>query len=182
LTLAAGALAATGIAFGLRSSSAPTEYDYETSIRKLRAIGAALQIYRQEYGYLEPALRRTSRDAGLPDSCVMLGQQGFAWSLREGAQAFSVAKPSWPSGRTGSPFHFTKLYISPPFETEHRTTSEWFARRGERLPIYADLNMNSIESRADKHNTMQRAIILRLNGEVEIVEFDWMGNLDILTK
>jgi hypothetical protein len=142
----------------------PQGYDNEASLERLRRIGAALQIYREAHPPLEVADRRSPADAGLPPSMLHLTKPGHAWSISP--LDFRVPKPSPGNERLSS--HFSLLYWAD--GTLPSSMKQWFAARGEELPILADFN--SLLLTVPDQNGEYEVPILRLNGQVKIVRYD----------
>jgi hypothetical protein len=139
-------------------------YDYEASIAKLRRIGQALQLYREEWGVKPVAERRTYSDAGLPP--FMLNLLTSPYRPEEGFEIFRVAQPNSFSRSVGT--HLYQVYIPPQMPDTAPTPADVFVRRGESLPVLVDLNMN-----AKQEPGRLKAIVLRLDGTVEVVSFVW---------
>lgn len=165
------------IILALKSKS--DTYDYDEAIAKLKTIGRALQIYRAEYGYLPPNERKNYSDAGLPPSLHVLLKKGYKWSLSDSNKVFQLTQPAlW---RVGDDSHFLDLYWPEWGYKQLGDISFFFKGRGENLPILADDNMNSIEDYLTPGNHA-KALILRLNGEVELVTFDPTKRLELQKK
>ena len=143
-------------------------YDIEGSVHKLRRIGNALQLYRH---FQVPGMRPIPKDAvqaGLPRRLVDLLAPGDKWGLGEDIHAFSVAQPTRSLAK-GS-VHFTQLYWWP--DTQRALglpdMAERLRTRGEALPVMADFNM--ISSDEYRRAEQVRVVVLRLGGEVDLVE------------
>jgi hypothetical protein len=156
-------------------------YDYEASIAKLRRIGQALQLYREEWGVKPVAERRTYSDAGLPPSLAVLYSPAYSskpWHIEK--DYFKVAAPQKPFDK--SAMHFVPLYLTEEFQ--RRGYSERYVEalrgRGEMLPVFADLNANSVAEYAGDRNL--RAVVLRLNGAVEVVGYSSTDPWDLWNR
>ncbi|HQU17453.1 MAG TPA: hypothetical protein PLA92_00195 [Fimbriimonadaceae bacterium] len=165
------------------SSYSNHDYDYEASRAKLLAIGRALQLYRAEVEVLPPAQRTKWSDAGLPLTCTILTLPGKTWSLAEGYQSFRVAKPNRgiENGAGAKGTHFQRLYYDPRGYEKLGDISMFFSSRGEKLPSYADTNMNSIEDEVTPGKQL-KALILRLNGEVDLVTYTMDERFSLLKR
>ncbi|MEW5882712.1 MAG: hypothetical protein AB1725_00620 [Armatimonadota bacterium] len=139
-------------------------YDYEASIAKLRRIGQALQLYRQEWGVKPVEERRTYSDAGLPP--FMLNLLTSPYRPDEGFEIFRVAQPNGFSRSVGT--HLYQVYVPPQIPGTVHIPADVFARRGESLPVLVDLNMNPKQDPG-----RLEAIVLRLDGTVEVISFGW---------
>ncbi|HWP31841.1 MAG TPA: hypothetical protein VNK96_09010 [Fimbriimonadales bacterium] len=164
------------IGFAMRpsiSEGSQGGYDINESIAKLKAIGKALQIYRAEYGYLPVEQRKNYSDAGLPPFLSdALMDSGFAWSVPK--DTFYLSHPN--DMHQGKCLSFTQLYVDSMEDYEssyeykkYGDLRELYAKRGEALPILMDFNMLSGKEMAEM--TKFPVLILRLNGEVEQVEY-----------
>ncbi len=156
-------------------------YDYEASISKLRRIGQALQLYREEWGVKPVAERRTYSDAGLPPSFTVLSSSAYSdkpWHLDK--SVFRVASPQKPWDK--SAMHFSPLYL--PEMAQRVGYADRYAQalqsRGEMLPVLADLNGNSVAEYAANRDL--RAVVLRLNGSVEVVEYSSTDQWDLWNR
>lgn len=154
-------------------------YPYQDSRRKLEAIGRALQIYRAEQIVKAPEYRVDFRDAGLPHSVLVLLREGQPWTVEGGQDTLLVLFPNRVTD--GLKSQFTKLYWPVEQYEKWGDLEPYFKERGEKLPILADLNMNSVEDMV-KPNAVLKALILRLNGEVQIVEFPVQDRMALLRR
>jgi hypothetical protein len=151
------------------------DYDLQASIAKLRRIGAALQIYRSEFGVIPVEKRSSPADAGLPPYIELLGKQpDRPWSTPNGINDFRISSPVWPwTNMWAGGSHFNRLYNlddAPIYLSFYRT-------RGEMLPVLADLNINRAAGSFSTGDQL-RAVILRLNGTVDVVSFT-NGNIQL---
>ncbi len=155
-------------------------YDYEASISKLRRIGQALQLYREEWGVKPVAERRTYSDAGLPPTIALPAVlEGYAWSYPGGSELLRVAQPNGVFANMN--VHFMQLYG--PADREEAEKAAYYRLRGERLPIVADLNMNRGSDLAKNRASRDlKAIVLRLDGSVDVVTFDNVGAWPLLER
>ena len=178
LVLATGGVLAWMNARSEAPAAGQDPYDYETSIAKLKKIGQALQIYRAEYGFKPVAERKTYSDAGLPYALDVLAEPGHAWSLPEGRSTFTL-----PGALYGDSWlNFGHLYWTPAGNSFLFDLAPNLARRGESLPILADFNPGMrLEGRADAPR-MQPAVVLRLDGSVEVVVWDSANKRDIYER
>ncbi|MEW5882713.1 MAG: hypothetical protein AB1725_00625 [Armatimonadota bacterium] len=156
-------------------------YDYEASIAKLRRIGQALQLYRQEWGVKPMEERRTYSDAGLPPSLAVLYSPAYGskpWHIEKGY--FKVAAPQKPFDKAA--MHFVPLFLTEEFQRRGYPERyvEALRGRGEMLPVFADLNANSVAEYAGNRNL--RAVVLRLNGAVEVVEYSSTDQWDLWNR
>lgn len=146
-------------------------YDPDESKARLAQIGRALQLYRQESGIKPVTEWEVPADAGLPPSLITLAMPGHKWSLAEGLETFKLT--SLTRHVPNSISDFANLYLMPEIELKpgdpYETFGSLMRSRGEKLPIMADYNFGQDEA----HRTLlprRFAIVLRINGKVEIVE------------
>lgn len=153
-------------------------YDYDTARVKLLQIGRALQLYRAEQTVKPVAERKTFKDCGLPDSLTRLCRPGHSWSLPSDRSTFRVPTPLF----RGQDTNFNKMYWDAPAIIDRfGSMSHFYALRGERLPILADFNMNSADDFRND-GTPIKALILRLDGTVDLVTFRSGHDLELLEK
>lgn len=160
------------------------DYDWDTSEANLRAIGAAMQLYRQHNGVLPVAQRRSDKDAGFARVVEVLpkvlAQQGKPWSID--SALLRVASPAvrWSIETS---MDFGCVASRPLYESiEEPTLEEWkgvWSARGERTPILMDTHMFDW-SNATPGSTSGPFLILRLDGTVERVVGDPFDRRDIL--
>jgi hypothetical protein len=151
-------------------------YDYQASIAKLRRIGQALQLYREEWGVKPVDERETISDTGLPPfGLYALTQPGNPWSLPE--EAFLLDQPHVGFEMLHLPVHFMVMF--PSFNGD--APRSLLRERGEQLPIVADISMNSSQDML-RHPEDLEALVLRLDGSVELVRWNKRVRFDLLTK
>lgn len=154
------------------------EYDYATAKAKLLQIGRALQLYRAEQTVKPVAERRTFRDCGLPATLVDLCRSGHEWSLPADKSTFKVATPLFKT----AVINFHQMYWESDYVVQRvGAMTQFYAVRGERLPVLADFNMNSPDDYRDPENPI-KALILRLDGTVDLVAYRAGHRLELLTK
>lgn len=150
-------------------------YDPAESEAKLRKIGAALQLYRAEFGYKPVAERNNYSDAGLPPSLPWLIQSGHPWSLEW--SDFQISDPRNVGFLPKS--HFSSQYWDEGRYVRYGDLSPWFKSRGEQLIVLTDANY----APRDTSQQFKQLLVLRLNGTVEVVSYDKKGGpLDILRR
>jgi len=146
------------------------EYDYDTAAEKLRRIGQALQLYREEYGVKPVVERKTPYDAGLPPNLKVLARvQGKRWSIPEGMSVFQSDQPNFLMQQIDNGYLHCVEYPHHPGST-HLPDNYWQIR-GDRAPVLADINMNDADA-FNNNPTSLRALILRLDGTVELVMYN----------
>ncbi len=151
-------------------------YDYESSISKLRRIGQALQLYREEWGVKPVGERENLSDAGLPPyGLYALMQPGKPWSLPK--DAFLLDQPHAGFELLHLPVHFMVMF--PSFNGD--APPSLLRERGEQLPIVADISMNSSEDLLRQPEDLE-ALVLRLDGSVELVRWNKRVRFDLLRK
>lgn len=171
LTLSRTALATclAGVAVVLVAQQ-QSSYDIAASRTKLEAIGRAIAAYRESHPAKPVANRKSPTDAGLPSGLRVLAEPGKPWTLKDGMKALQVEKPN--EQFRGEDLHFTLLYWSSEEAKAVpalRDMSDWFAARGEDLPIVADFNAGTVEQWEKRKVTV---VILRLSGIVDTIEYD----------
>lgn len=150
-------------------------YDIELASSKLRQIGQALQVYRQEYGVKPVDERRRYWDAGLPPSMLVLAEPGHAWSLPDGISTFRM-----PKIRYGNPAFMTFAFT---YNMQHANIPEvdsFLASRGEAVPILIDENVTPRAQFFAGETSI--ALALRLNGQVDIISFKSGDSMDMLKQ
>jgi hypothetical protein len=149
------------------------EYDYALSRQKLETIGRALQLYRQEYGIKPVEDRRDFSDAGLPFYLIQLAHPNRSHPIPKDTflMPYDVGKNYASS--------FVQLYRVPG-QPEFDVRSPLFAERGEKLAIFVDLNMNGEAEVTGK--APSKALVLRLDGTVDLVEVNKFGTHALLDK
>jgi len=169
LVLATGGVLAWMNARSEAPATGQDPYDYETSIAKLKKIGQALQIYRAEYGFKPVAERKTYSDAGLPYALHVLARPGHPWSLPDGMRTFHL-----PDARYGRDWeiNFSHLYWRPEDYSALWDISANYSRRGENMPVLADFNPGCVTVTLPDEQPEGVAIVLRLDGSVEVVRYD----------
>lgn len=151
---------------------ASDEYSADESIAKLRKIGESLQVYRKEKGFKDTNLRFTIADAGLPPNMLYLAEPGHVWSLKGGIADFQISYPrlKFPKGAP----HFVNVYpptgVPYPDGDPRLDFSRVLQSRGDDLIVMAD-TMFGQTPEFKKLLPRCWAIVLRLNGKVEIVEY-----------
>jgi hypothetical protein len=165
--------------YAFRPPQGVPDYDYVASIKKLERIGAALQVYRTNHAPKPVAQRSDANSAGLPSSIVHLCEKGKPWTVSEGMSAFQVKQFGRLYSATGC--HFQMLYWPSKLTAQLGDLGVYLRERGEELPILADLNMNTIEEMSGPNDQL-KAVVLRLNGKVEVVTWDNMKPNDLFAK
>lgn len=166
------AISAPVLALVARGSSG--DYDEARNRAQLEKIGRALQMYRAEYGFVEPARRQTYSHAGLPPR---IGQMAFItgkpWSL-----TLSDIKPA--TYRSPNPGTFSQMYWGPERYHVQGDVSSLYRTRGERLIVMMDLETDpGLWKSADG---IREALVLRLDGTVDKIQFNHHVFLDWSTK
>lgn len=136
---------------------------------RLRLVNDCIQKYRKEKTVLPPAQRRNFRDAGLPPGLASLAKAGQKWSLPHGIDDLRFNMPIW-NRRYENPFvnHIQPLYRYDGNVDDARTWREL----GEKRPIViCDLVVDEAEYFSHQHDGY-RVMILRLNGQIEVVKFE----------
>lgn len=179
-TFVAAACVATAIAMPALPvlASLTSRPDEEESRAKLLAIGRALQLYREEHPPLPVAQRRDYRDAGLPPDMVFLTVPGHKWSLPNGWADMQVSRPLAEMADVN--IHFRATYWRPEDYDKMGDLSTLFRDRGERLIVLADPNIDRNFYNPDIR--IRRVMVLRLNGTVEIINYDATKPLDWARK
>lgn len=151
-------------------------YDASEGQVKLRRIGVALQIYREEYGFKPSGQRKDFVDAGLPRVLTVLAKPGFNWSLSGGLDTFRVADPN--EVVQGESVSFGHLYCPKDIARALGVSdmSHYFASRGDALPLLVDGNAQTIAERLS--SPILEFTVLRLNGKVEILKVKNEQNID----
>ncbi len=175
----AGYVGVRNVGMGRGSS----DYDYARSRENLERIGAALQLYRAEYGFLPPEQRTNRVDAGLPFVLTRFAERpGKPWSLPPDYSTFHAPGVP-PSARTdGRLMDYGCWYLS--YERlralDPRIDGIW-ARRGEELPILIDYRPSTVY-RASIPNGPFEVLVMRLNGRVDLVSWNGLHGLDIVRE
>ncbi len=157
-----------------------SDYDYARSRENLERIGAALQLYREAYGFLPRSERNNRADAGLPFVLTRLAERpGNPWSLPSDYSTFHA--PGIPAEtRRGRLSDYECWYLS--YERlrlkDTRFEGIW-SRRGEELPVLIDSNGVRLAQQSGGSGPYQ-ALVLRLGGRVDLVSFDGKTSLDIV--
>jgi|GEM_PF-3218017 len=155
------------------------QYDLASSRRKLEAIGRALLIYREAHGVLPVPARVLPSDAALPPVLSRLAVPGFKWSLADELASFQVSAPS--RSFMQSKVHFTQLYWDIGTRDEKiEDLGVVLRQRGEEFPVLADLNGLRMNDYIGQH--MSKVLVLRLNGNVDLVDFDPRQKNDLWRK
>lgn len=159
-------VAITAITFAMP----PQDYDIAAAKKKLKRIYAAVKLYRKEHGFKAPEDRHSAEDAGLPDGIDLFdpANKHKPWYLSP--TETQVATPVELLRR--SKVHY--LILWPNSDHSDKTLMDFYSKRGEDMPIIADINMNS-----DFDSTKNRrihALILRLNGKIEKTTLEWSTN------
>jgi hypothetical protein len=165
-------------AFGRPSPPSPApsggvaaQYDPTESASKLRRIGHALRLYRDEHGSLPVPMRRTLADAGLPPSPATLAMPGHAWSLRK--EDFKLdAMGEEPLPRSFSSFQYAVADLE----------QNW----AEILPLTGDRQIFAVDDRffpeSRRDEPVWQALVLRIDGSVEAVEYPKYGWNELVRK
>ncbi|MCC7433187.1 MAG: hypothetical protein IT363_00770 [Methanoregulaceae archaeon] len=171
IQLCCAVLIGTAIALSLMAFQGmqPTRvYDIAAARGKLTSIGEKLQVYRKTHRPLPVSERTNFRDAGLPEMLLELAKPGNPWSLADGEATFRVKSPN--ELYDGTPNHFAQMYWSRETASQIRKQDmgQWFAIRGEELPILVDYNPSSGAQIAGESG--YTVLVLRLSGKVEKIE------------
>ncbi|MEW5882710.1 MAG: hypothetical protein AB1725_00610 [Armatimonadota bacterium] len=154
-------------------------YDYEASFAKLRRIGQALQLYRQEWGVKPVEERMHASDAGLPPKLTVLSADPNApWYVPR--DTFTVESPNEFSARFET--HFQQSYWDAEWEKRLGSMAEFLTARGERLPILVDINGSTAADFVAMPEGGINYVILRLDGSVEVVRHRRQSKHDILWR
>jgi hypothetical protein len=174
LALSALAAATVSLLPTIALGAATGDYDEARNRAQLEKIGRALQLYRAEYGFVEPSRRRTYSDAGLPPRIAQWAfEVGKPWSL-----ALSDIKPA--TYRQPEPGTFSQMYWGPERFGVHGDLSNHYRTRGERLIVLMDLETDPGMWRSA--DGMREALVLRLDGSVDKIRFNHQVFLDWSTK
>jgi hypothetical protein len=160
--------------FALVARATGGDYDEARNRAQLEKIGRALQLYRAEYGFVEPARRRTYSDAGLPQLIAHLTLvNGKRWSL-----SMDDFRPA--TFRSASPGTFSQMYWGPEWFQNLGDVSTLYRTRGEQMIVLMDVETDP--SRWRSADGQREALVLRLNGMVEKIRFSDNVFLDWSTK
>lgn len=160
---------ATALVLGVSAFQQNKPRDPEEAFDKLRRIGAALQLYRAEYGSKPVAERLTFSDAGLPPRWSVFLLPGRPWTLSEKDFELSYAPDKG--------IDFTTLYWRSSLYGELGDISGYYSSRGEDLPVMADEEFNKFLPVGEY---VRSSPVLRLCGTVELIRYDsrdWPGRL-----
>ncbi|MBS1721549.1 MAG: hypothetical protein JSS66_00920 [Armatimonadetes bacterium] len=155
------------------------QYNPDESRAKLLSIGRALQLYRQEYGYLENvAERKTYSDAGLPPYMAVLIQPGHRWSTPNGIKDFQISFPDTPDRAPNTSHFFITYWPKELDEGMNGSMEKYYALRGEKLIVLGDSNGTPTGMKA---SGVAKVMALRLDGTVDVVECE-NNSFDLLKK
>lgn len=163
LLLSAGSI--MGVALATHQTRPP--YDMKESIAKLTQIGKSLQVYRKYHPAKPVAERKTYEDAGLPNRLTALAEPGHPWSLPDGLATFHVSNPNEINVKNY--VSFSHMYWTPTASLHLPDMSAYYVSRGEKMPVLADDNPNSLVDMGP--GRVQTALVLRLNGDVEVIHY-----------
>jgi hypothetical protein len=167
-------LAVSAPVFALVARATTGEYDEARNRAQLEKIGRALQLYRAEYGFVEPARRGSYSDAGLPLALnVLFEVPGKPWSL-------SRADFDPPTRRSHLRSTFAQMYWTPRQYAVHGDVSSYFRTRGEQLIILLD--PESEPELWKRPDGVRDVMVLRLNGTVGRVRFNQDVFMDWASK
>jgi hypothetical protein len=160
--------------FALVTRATGGDYDEARNRAQLEKIGRALQLYRAEHGFVEPARRQTYSDAGLPPYIAQMTLvAGKPWSL--------VRADIVPATHRGStPGTFSQMYWGPDRAQSFGDVSTLYRTRGEQMIVLMDVETDP--SRWRSADGRREALVLRLNGTVEKIRFSDNVFLDWSTK
>jgi hypothetical protein len=175
LLVFAGAQTAMGRR-GAQDAAEQPGYSSAESRAKLVAIGRALQGYRLEHGVKPVAERRSFQDAGLPENPLVMAAPGAPWGLSGGVSAFRISAPRYVIDTRPNVAHFTFPYL----DTEDRFISGLYATRGELFIVAIDDNYTAKAGRRER--PFIEALVLRLNGDVDLVRYRPGDMQDLLSK
>lgn len=147
--------------------------DAAEPLAKLKRIGAALKIYREEFGYKPPAERKDFSDCGLPVDITVLTQPGKRWSVPMSDFQLSYSR----HGDLRNEPEFVQLYWHKEVYDDLGDISRYFSERGEELPILIDEDFNK---KLPEGTTLRTCPVLRLDGTVGWMTYDvrdWPGRL-----
>jgi hypothetical protein len=152
-------------AFGSPSPPSPApsggvaaQYDPAESASKLRRIGHALRLYREEFVPVPVAQRRSPEDASIPWPNV-LAQPGHPWSLDP--SDLKLSSVGHESTTSFSSFVF-------PLWNPELDLNKLLPETGERQVYAVDFRFFP-ESRRDE--PVWQALVLRVDGTVEVLEY-----------
>lgn len=169
-----GLLSLLTFAFGSAWQNPPERLDDREAMEKLQTIGRALQLYREAYPPKPVSERRTFADAGLPRYLTALCEKDRPYTIP--TETFFLTQPRTPSNFIS----FSLMYWPESSYRKLGDISEFYASRGEKLPVLVDFNCMSHEDFAS--HEPGRVIVLRLNGEVEWITYDQRVRLDIMRR
>lgn len=163
------AMMSTLTVVALATPSRHAQYDMQAAKNRLKVISNAIQLYRQEYGYKPVEVRKCAADAGLPPSGLEImdpnNNVDKPWHL-----ALSQMQVPHPVKLFDNAVnHYLLVWPVPDHAIEG--LDAMYRVRGEEMPIVADVNMNTSESISA--NGRIRALVLRLNGQIDEVTLDW---------
>jgi hypothetical protein len=149
----------------LMSTATYKSYDWEASKDKLRRIGQAISLYREEYPPQPISKRANHRDAGLPNRLDGLLEPGHKWSLTK--DSLFLTQVSQQRGRRNSDFVELAWY------TDRRDSFgfEW-SERGDKIPILLDLNMYEGSNLFRPLRGDLDVLCLRLDGTIDRIKFE----------
>lgn len=158
-------------------------YDLDETRRDFAAIGSAIRLYREEQDVKATSAWKLPRDAGLPHDPFVLLSPNKPWSL-------APDKLLNPTGRTAHLGKIGNSYLPLMWGPEIGSGSNdpaifrdysMLATRGEMLPIFVDYDIQA-ESNLFNMKDRKPAVILRLNGDIDIVLYDPSDPMDILRQ
>lgn len=149
--------------------------DDREAMERLRTIGRALQLYREAYPPKPVSERRTFADAGLPRYLTTLCEKDRPYTIP--FETFFLTQPRTSPPKMGS---FSLMYWPESSYRKLGDISDFYASRGEKLPVLVDFNRMSAEDFAS--HEPGRVLVLRLNGEVEWITYDQRVRLDIFRR
>jgi hypothetical protein len=158
-------------------------YDVEQTKNKFRTIYRALELYREAYPPKPASEWRTYSDAGLPPYLLWLATvQGQPWSIPNGSiENFRVSNPVFLSIDSPRRMHLGDTYRAGDAAAQAEIDAILRAR-GMEFPFLIDRNVTRESDWKDHTVREVQAIVMRLNGRIDIIRYDRTKPNDELTK
>lgn len=145
-------------------------YDVESVRSKFEKIGRALALYREESGTRPVEQWTRWSDAGLPPEMLWLATvRDRAWSIPEGSTVFEVENPTFPI-KNKLTFHYP--FNKRAFPDDNAVVDRILCERGLATPVLIDFNVSRRSDLTDTTKVMLKALVLRLDGRIELIEYD----------
>jgi hypothetical protein len=161
----------------IRSQTHEKSFNMERAVERAQKIGLALKTYRSFHPSKPVKQRKCPADAGLPMGPSILAEPGKPWSLPNGMKDLQVDVPN--AYTRGMEVQYQLLYYEHEFAVAAKLPCmcDWFAKRGEDLPVYADRNAPTDDDIFK--DIPYKIIIVRLSGAVDIVDYDPKHRVDL---